>query len=76
MRYGAEVFHALKDVLKKRGLSTAIGDEGGFAPNLDSAEDALECIATDCDQAKTGWDFIPNGQNRVATAQSSVPTAT
>lgn len=45
IRYGAEVFHALKSVLHDRGLSTAIGDEGGFAPNLDSAEDALECIA-------------------------------
>jgi enolase 1/2/3 len=44
LRYGAEVFHALKSVLKGRGLSTAIGDEGGFAPNLKSAEDALETI--------------------------------
>ena len=44
LRYGAEVFHALKGVLKHRGLSTAIGDEGGFAPNLKSAEDALETI--------------------------------
>src|SRR5213595_612510 len=46
LRYGAEVFHALKNVLKDRHLSTAIGDEGGFAPNLKSAEDALETIAT------------------------------
>jgi len=45
LRYGTEVFHALKGVLKGRGLSTAIGDEGGFAPNLNSAEDALETIA-------------------------------
>jgi enolase len=45
LRYGTEVFHALKGVLKGRGLSTAIGDEGGFAPKLDSAEDALESIA-------------------------------
>src|SRR5436190_16652228 len=45
LRYGAEVFHALKSVLKDRHLSTAIGDEGGFAPNLSSAEDALETIA-------------------------------
>jgi enolase len=44
LRYGAEVFHALKSVLKDRMLSTAIGDEGGFAPNLKSAEDALETI--------------------------------
>jgi enolase len=45
LRYGAEVYHALKSVLKARHLSTAIGDEGGFAPQLDSAEDALESIA-------------------------------
>ena len=45
LRYGAEIFHALKAVLKSRGLSTAVGDEGGFAPNLSSADDALECIA-------------------------------
>ena len=46
LRYGTEVFHALKSVLKERHLSTAIGDEGGFAPQLDSAEDALESIST------------------------------
>ena len=46
LRYGAEVFHALKNVLKDRHLSTAIGDEGGFAPQLHSAEDALESIST------------------------------
>src|SRR5688572_17474025 len=40
----AEIFHALKSVLKKRGLSTAVGDEGGFAPKLDSAEAAIEAI--------------------------------
>ena len=39
-----EIFHALKSVLKKKGLSTAVGDEGGFAPKLDSAEDAIEAI--------------------------------
>src|SRR5215813_4156951 len=42
LRYGTEVYHALKSVLKARHLSTAIGDEGGFAPHLESAEDALE----------------------------------
>src|SRR5205809_6222029 len=46
LRYGAEVFHALKSVLKDRHLSTPNGDQGGFAPQLDSAEDALESIAT------------------------------
>jgi enolase len=51
LRYGTEVFHALKAVLKDRGLSTAIGDEGGFAPALASAEDALESIATAVEKA-------------------------
>src|SRR5881409_2814873 len=45
LRYGTEVYHALKSVLKERHLSTAIGDEGGFAPQLGSADDALESIA-------------------------------
>src|SRR5438093_3907740 len=44
LRAITEIFHALKSVLKKRGLSTAVGDEGGFAPKLDSVEDAIECI--------------------------------
>lgn len=44
LRYGAEVFHALKTVLKNRGLSTAVGDEGGFAPDLPSNEAAIEVI--------------------------------
>jgi enolase len=51
LRYGTEVFHALKGVLKERGLSTAIGDEGGFAPALRSAEDALESIARAVEKA-------------------------
>jgi enolase len=45
LRMGAEVYHALKKVLKKKGYSAAIGDEGGFAPNLKSNEEALEVIA-------------------------------
>ena len=44
LRMGAEVFHALKKVLHDRGLSTAVGDEGGFAPTLNGTEDALESI--------------------------------
>src|SRR5712671_2845463 len=44
LRAITETFHALKAVLKKRGLSTAVGDEGGFAPKLDSVEDAIESI--------------------------------
>ena len=45
LRMGCEVFHALKKVLKDKGLSTAVGDEGGFAPNLGSIEEALDAIA-------------------------------
>lgn len=51
LRYGAEVFHSLKKVLHDRGLSTAVGDEGGFAPTLKSADDALEVIAQAVDKA-------------------------
>ncbi len=45
LRYGAEIFHALKKILHQRGLSTAVGDEGGFAPNLPSNEIAIEIIS-------------------------------
>lgn len=55
LRQGTEVFHALKAVLKGRGLSTAIGDEGGFAPKLDGAEDALDSIALAVKNA--GYEF-------------------
>ncbi|MEW6691311.1 MAG: phosphopyruvate hydratase [Pseudomonadota bacterium] len=44
LRYGAEVFHALKKVLHERGMNTAVGDEGGFAPDLSSNEEAIEVI--------------------------------
>src|SRR5690606_33901151 len=45
LRAGCEVFHNLKKVLKAKGLATAVGDEGGFAPNLPSTTDALDAIA-------------------------------
>lgn len=51
LRYGTEVFHALKGVLKDRHLSTNVGDEGGFAPQLKSADDALETIAKAIEKA-------------------------
>ncbi|RYD49878.1 MAG: phosphopyruvate hydratase, partial [Verrucomicrobiaceae bacterium] len=59
LRYGAEIFHALKKVLHDRGLSTAVGDEGGFAPNLASADDALSVIAQAVEKAgyKLGEDI-------------------
>ena len=58
LRYGAEVFHTLKKVLNDRGLSTAVGDEGGFAPDLDSNEEALEVIISAIEKAgyKVGKD--------------------
>jgi len=51
LRYGVEVFHALKAVLKTKGMSTAVGDEGGFAPDLGSNEEALQTIAEAVDKA-------------------------
>jgi enolase len=51
LRCGAEIFHALKGVLKARGLNTAVGDEGGFAPNLATNEDALKAIMEAIDKA-------------------------
>jgi len=59
LRMGAEVFHALKKVLRKRGLSTAVGDEGGFAPNLASNEEALQVIVEAVEKAgyKMGSDI-------------------
>jgi enolase len=55
LRAGCEIFQALKTLLKKRGLSTAVGDEGGFAPNFDSAEDALNTVGEAVEQA--GYQF-------------------
>ena len=59
LRYGAEVFHALKKVLHDRGLSTAVGDEGGFAPVLKDADDALATICKAIEKAgyKVGVDI-------------------
>ena len=59
LRYGAEIFHTLKSVLSKRGMSTAVGDEGGFAPNLSSNEEAIEVILEAITQAgyKPGKDI-------------------
>jgi enolase len=59
VRYGAEVFHALKAVLAAQGMATSVGDEGGFAPNLASNEAAIEVILTAIDKAgfKAGRDI-------------------
>ena len=60
LRMGTEIFHTLKGVLKKRGYSTAVGDEGGFAPNLKSADEALGFIMKSIEQAgyKPGDDVM------------------
>jgi enolase 1/2/3 len=60
LRTGAEVFHALKSVLKNKGYATSVGDEGGFAPNLRSNEEAIETILESINKAgyKTGADCL------------------
>jgi enolase len=60
LRMGAEVFHALKSVLKKKGYATSVGDEGGFAPNLRSNEEAIETILESIENAgyKAGSDCL------------------
>ncbi len=60
IQMGAEVFHSLKKVLKAKGLSTAVGDEGGFAPNMESTMDALDAIAKAIKDAgyKLGKDIV------------------
>jgi len=60
LRYGAEIFHSLKNVLHDKGLNTAVGDEGGFAPNLGSNEEALKVILEAIDKAgyKAGTDIL------------------
>ena len=62
LRMGAEVFHTLKGVLKKRGYSTSVGDEGGFAPNLKSNEEALEVVL----EAITKAGYKPASQISIA----------
>lgn len=60
IRWGAEVFHNLKSILKKKGLATSVGDEGGFAPHLNSAKEVLDTISEAVEKAgyKLGQDFM------------------
>ena len=62
LRMGAEVFHTLKGVLKKRGYTTSVGDEGGFAPSLKSNEEALEVVL----EAITKAGYKPGAQISIA----------
>lgn len=67
LRWSAEVFHSLKSVLSKRGLSTAVGDEGGFAPNLNDDEEALKAIMEAIEKAG----YQPGTQFRIAIDAAS-----
>lgn len=60
IRMAAEIYHTLKKVLKTKGLATGVGDEGGFAPNLSSDEEALKLIVEAIEQAgfKPGTDVV------------------
>lgn len=88
LRYGAEVFHSLKSVLSGKDLNTAVGDEGGFAPDLSSNEEAIEVILQAIEQAgyKAGEDiclgldvasseFYENGQYVLASENRSFDSA-
>ncbi len=88
VRYGAEVFHALREVLRGRGLSTAVGDEGGFAPDLPSNEAAVEVILEAIGRAgyRAGEDillgldvasseFFKDGRYRLASEDRSLTSA-
>ena len=67
LRWGTEVFHTLKSVLKKRGYSTAVGDEGGFAPSLKSNDEAIEAIL----EAITAAGYTPGEQIAIALDPAS-----
>ncbi|TDB36912.1 MAG: phosphopyruvate hydratase [Actinobacteria bacterium] len=67
LRMCAEIYHTLKGVLKKRGLATGVGDEGGFAPNLESNEDALKVIVAAIEEAG----YTPGAQVRIALDPAS-----
>ena len=77
VRMGAEVFHALKKVLKDRGCSTAVGDEGGFAPALKGIDDALDCIISSLARTSPSlWTaLLPSSASRARTASSTMTTS-
>lgn len=67
LRWGAEIFHALKNVLKKKGYNTNVGDEGGFAPNIQSNEEAIETVL----EAITAAGYKPGTQITIAMDPAS-----
>jgi len=67
LRWGAEIFHALKSVLKAKGYGTAVGDEGGYAPNLKSNQEALDVIVEAIGKAG----YTPGGHVRIAMDPAS-----
>lgn len=67
LRWGTEVFHHLKSVLKKRGMSTNVGDEGGFAPNLNSNEEAIQVVLEAIEKAG----FVPGEDMHIALDAAS-----
>ena len=72
LRWGAEVYHALKGVLKERGLATGLGDEGGFAPSLPSNRDALDLIVEAIEKA--GYTPGQRHRARARRRRDRVPT--
>ena len=74
LRIGAETYHALKRLLGERGLSTAVGDEGGFAPDLGSAYDACEAILEAAERAGTATRSRSRSTPRRASSIATVPT--
>ena len=79
LRYGAEVFHALKKLLDDAGMTTTVGDEGGFAPNLESNEAALKLIVQAIEKAgysparisPSAWTAPPPSSTRTACTTSN-----
>ena len=73
LRIGAEVFHNLEKVLKSKGMSTAVGDEGGFAPNLASNADALACIKEAVEKAGYVLEIFSDPRFNIDVLKVEVP---
>ncbi len=83
LRWGTEVYHTLKKVLKRKGLATGLGDEGGFAPNLDSNRAALDLIlepsrrpvTSPARTSRSPWTSPPPSSTRTAPTSSRASPA-